>query len=298
MAVGWIGATLVAAAAQTARNATQARLTAEIGTVGATQVRFLFGLPFSVIFLIVALWGTGELLPLPDAGAARFALLGALSQIGATGLMLHLMRRRSFALVTLWLKAEPVIVALAALIILGERLPHAAFVAIAVATAGVIIASWQPVEGVRSSDFGALLAGMAAAGLFGLAAVGFRGAILALPSGGFLVRASTILVLSLTLQSAILLVWMALADRQALDASLRVWRHSLGAGFLGAFASQFWFLGFSLTAAANVRTLALIEIVMAAAVSWIVFGKPISGRQAVGMTVMAAGVALLLATQT
>ena len=37
------------------------------------------------------------------------------------------------------------------------------------------------------------------------------------------------------------------------------------AGFMGAFASQFWFLAFALTAAANVRTLALVEVLFAQA---------------------------------
>ena len=47
----WIPSTIAAAAAQTARNATQRRLTETIGTVGATQVRFLYGFPFALAFL-------------------------------------------------------------------------------------------------------------------------------------------------------------------------------------------------------------------------------------------------------
>ena len=39
----WAVFTLIAAAAQTARNATQRELIATLGTVGATHVRFLFG---------------------------------------------------------------------------------------------------------------------------------------------------------------------------------------------------------------------------------------------------------------
>ena len=50
-------------------------------------------------------------------------------------------------------------------------------------------------------------------------------------------------------------VWLALAPRAALLRRAVVWRQSLFAGFMSAFASQLWFLGFSLTAAANVRTL-------------------------------------------
>ena len=49
----WIPVTLVASVAQTARNALQKNLTATLGTVGATHVRFLYGLPFAVVFLAV-----------------------------------------------------------------------------------------------------------------------------------------------------------------------------------------------------------------------------------------------------
>jgi len=138
-----------------------------------------------------------------------------------------------------------------------------------------------------------LLAGL----LFGIAAIGFRGGILNLPQGSFLIRASTILVLSLALQSGILLAYLAAFDRKALTASLSVWRPSLLAGFLGAFASQFWFIGFSLTTAANVRTLALIEVIMALAVSAWVFRQPVTTRQKLGIAVIVLGVGLLLRHQ-
>ena len=48
----WAVFTLIAAAAQTARNAMQRELTATLGTVGATHVRFLFGFPFMTFGLI------------------------------------------------------------------------------------------------------------------------------------------------------------------------------------------------------------------------------------------------------
>ena len=51
------------------------------------------------------------------------------------------------------------------------------------------------------------------------------------------------------------------------------------AGFMGAFASQFWFLAFALTAAANVRTLALVEVLFAQAVAYYSFKQPLSVRE-------------------
>lgn len=293
----WIPVTIVAALAQTGRNAAQAGLTKAIGTVGATQVRFLFGLPFACLFLLIVRFATAEPIPQPGGNAMGFVTLGALSQIGATGLMLYGMKMRSFALVTTWIKTEPVIVALTASLILGEGLTTPALTAIAIATTGVLIASWKPGAGQGLTNPGPILAGLGAAGLFGLSAIGFRGAIVELDTGGFLIRATTTLVISLTLQTAFLLVWMALFDRAALAGSFRVWKSSLVAGLLGAVASAFWFIGFSLTTAANVRTLALIEVALAAAVSWIFFRQRPTARQAGGMAVMAFGVALLLRAQ-
>ncbi|PHQ66214.1 MAG: multidrug DMT transporter permease, partial [Paracoccus sp.] len=69
-------------------------------------------------------------------------------------------------------------------------------------------------------------------------------------------------------------------------------------GALGAFASLFWFIGFALTPAANVRTLALVEVVFAQIVSGRVFRERTSKRQLAGMALIVAGVGLLLAVAT
>ncbi len=294
----WVLATLIAAAAQTARNAAQSGLTARIGTLGATQVRFLFGLPFAVLFLGIAGLVTGEAVPALTGGSLGYTALGAVAQIGATALMLVTMKSRSFAVTTAWLKTEPVIVALVAAVVIGDPLTLAKLVAILIATAGVVILSVKPgtARGLVS-DWGSVATGLLAGFLFGLAAIGFRGGILGLGDGGFLIRASTILVVSLAMQTGMLLIWLAVFDRGALWASFRVWRASLAAGFLGAFASQFWFIGFSLTSAANVRTLALVEVILALGVSRVVFGQKVTARQVAGMAVIVLGVGLLLRSQ-
>ena len=292
----WILATLIAAAAQTARNAAQSGLTARIGTLGATQVRFLFGLPFAVLFLAIVGRATGEAVPALTQGSLGYTALGAVAQVGATALMLVTMKSRSFAVTTAWIKTEPVIVALVAAVVIGDPLTLAKLVAVLVATAGVVILSVKPGTGLLGG-WGPVATGLLAGFLFGMAAIGFRGGILGLAEGSFLIRASTVLVVSLAMQTGMLLVWLLVLDRGALWASFRVWRASLAAGFLGAFASQFWFIGFSLTSAANVRTLALVEVILALGVSRVVFGQRVTGRQMVGMAVIMLGVGLLLRSQ-
>lgn len=294
----WVAATLIAAAAQTARNVTQQGLTRQIGTLGATQVRFVFGLPFAILFLGLVVWATGEAIPVPTPASLGYAALGAVAQIAATALMLITMKKRSFAVTTAWIKTEPVMVALIAAVTIGDVLTLPKFVAVLVATSGVVILSTKPdTARLMLRDLGPAGTGLLAGLFFGLAAIGFRGAILNLADGGFLMRASTILVVSLAIQAGLLLIWLMLFDRRALMSSFGVWRTSLGAGFLGAFASQFWFIGFALTTAANVRTLALVEVIMALAVSRYGLGQTVTTRQKVGIAVIVIGVGLLLNAQ-
>ena len=294
----WIVAALIASAAQTARNAAQSSLTRVLGTVGATQVRFLFGLPFAVLFLGLVALATGEAVPTLTAHSLGFTAMGAVAQIGATALMLLTMQSRSFAVTTAWIKTEPIMVALIAALVLGDPLTLPMLLAIAIATAGVLLMSVKPGTGLAMwRESGPAFTGIAAGALFGLSAIGFRGGITGLETGGFVMRATTILVVSLALQTAILMVWLLAFNRTALKASFGVWRASLGAGFLGAFASQFWFIGFALTSAANIRTMALIEVIFALAVSRYVFRQPVSTRQITGMAVIVAGIALLLRAQ-
>lgn len=294
----WVAAALIGAAAQTARNAAQSGLTRTIGTVGATQVRFLFGLPFACLFLGLVVGVSGQSVPIPGLTALGFTAAGAVAQILATALMLITLKSQNFAVTTAWLKTEPVLVALASAAVLGDHLSGGMLLAIGVATAGVLVMTVKPqARGALLSDGRAVMTGLGAAALFGASAIGFRGGILALDQGDFLIRATTTLVVSLGLQTAMLLIWMAAFDRSALSASFGVWRHSLGAGFLGAFASQFWFIGFALTSAANVRTLALIEVVMAQAVSSLFLGQKASTRQMIGMGIIILGVGILLRLQ-
>ncbi len=84
----WIPFTIVASLGQVARNAMQRQLTGPLGTWGATNIRFLFGFPFSILFFVVVIFVTGDAVPWPPASFFPWLLLGALSQIAATALML------------------------------------------------------------------------------------------------------------------------------------------------------------------------------------------------------------------
>jgi drug/metabolite transporter (DMT)-like permease len=290
----WIPATVAAAAAQTARNAMQRHLTTTLGTVGATQVRFLYGLPFGLLFLAAVLSFTGAGLPGMTPRSIIFTVVGAVTQIMATGLMLAAMQDRGFAVTTAYTKTEPVQVALFGLAVLGDPMTPIGLLGCFIATAGVGLMSWKPGAASVPGSWRSAALGIVAGTFFAISAIGFRGGIVNLADGSFLVRATTTLALGLILQTTLLATWMLLFDRPLLLKILTAWRQSIFAGFMGALASQCWFIAFALTTAANVRTLGLVEVLFAQAMSNRVFAQDTSAREKAGMLLIVAGVGMLL----
>jgi drug/metabolite transporter (DMT)-like permease len=290
----WIPFTIVAALGQVARNAMQRQLTGPLGTWGATNIRFLFGFPFSIAFFAVVMVATGDHLPWPTAAFWPWLLLGALSQIVATGLMLLAMNERSFVVTTAYLKTEAIQTAIFGFVFLGDHLTALKVIAILIATTGVIVTALRPGGEKNFADLKPTVIGLVAAAAFALSAIGFRGAIITVPGVSFVTAASYTLVFGLFLQTLVLTIYLLARAPKVLTAMLGMWRPSLFAGFMGAFASQFWFLAFALTAAANVRTLALVEVLFAQGVAYYSFKQPLSARELSGIALIVIGVALLV----
>src|SRR2546421_5858559 len=173
----WALFTIIAAAAQTVRNATQRELAAKLGTVGATHVRFLFGFPFALVFLAGVMLALGQGPPRPPPLFWPWVIAGALAQIAATALMLAAMNDRSFVVVYAYIKTEPVQAALFGLVFLSDTVTLAMAAAILIATVGVVVMALKPgaTLGLRAT-----LLGLAAGSMFALSAVGYRGAMLSL----------------------------------------------------------------------------------------------------------------------
>jgi len=305
--------TVGAAATQTARNAMQRSLTERLGTLGATHVRFLYGLPFGIAFLagVAAIVGLDGVRP--TWSFVAWTAIGAAFQIAGTALMLAAMRERAFVVAIAYVKTEPVLIAAFGFIFLGDALGATAIAAVLIATAGVILMSLPasparapvapvpspasapaPAPAPQKNTLRPVLLGIGSGAMFALSAVGFRGAILELGDGLFYVRSTVTLVTSLLLQTALLSGWLFARDRKVLIEVLRAWRPSLAAGAAGALASQMWFLAFSLQTAAAVRTVGLIEILFAQAASRRLFSQRTSTREVLGIALMAVGLLLLL----
>src|SRR5258707_12768472 len=197
----WALFTIIAAFSQTVRNAAQRQLTATLGTVGATHVRFLFGFPFALVFLASVLIGSGASLPHPGLSYWAWVADGALAQVAATALMLAAMNERSFVVTIAYIKTEPVQVALFGLVLLGDAVTPWLAVAILIATAGVVVMSLKP--GAAAGGMRPTLSGLAAGAMFGLSAGGFPGGTPELGLPSYLMAAAFTLGVGVLLQSGL-----------------------------------------------------------------------------------------------
>ncbi|HET8747591.1 MAG TPA: EamA/RhaT family transporter [Ramlibacter sp.] len=268
----WLPIVLWAALAQTARNAAQRSLVAQAGTLGATLARFLYGIPFAALWVALLHAVPATAAPVPHFGAGYFGwlLLGALGQLAATAFLLSAMKERNFVVGVAYSKTDALQVALFGAAFLRELPGGWTLVAMALATAGVVMLSLPRKPGaVEGGAWHSRAAwyGLASGAGFALSAVGYRGAALQLPETSAWLAGAWGVLLAQTLQTVLLGGWLALRSPQSLRATATAWRVSTLAGAMGALASIGWFTAFALTTAANVRTLGMVEVVFSYLVS-------------------------------
>ncbi|WP_313077626.1 DMT family transporter [Melaminivora sp.] len=293
----WVPVVLFAALAQTVRNAAQRSLTSEVGTLGATLVRFLFGLPFAAAWLLVLyVLPDGQPWPRFSWAWAGWVTLGAFFQVAATAALLLAMQGRNFAVAVTLSKSEVLQVALFAAVLLGEVPTTLALAAMAVATLGVVLLSLPPRGAVaRASRQGsgrAALYGLVCGACFAIGTVGFRGAALALGDAPPWLSGAWGVLLAQALQSVGLGAWIACRSPSGLAPLARAWRVSLVAGSMGAAASLAWFTAYAMQGAAQVRTLGMVEVLFSLLVSRRL-GESFRRGEKIGVALMLAGLVLI-----
>lgn len=295
----WIPVTIWAAFAQTLRNAAQRHLVTDLGTLGATLVRFLYGLPFALLWLLAVRSFGNFTLPDPTPGFVVWVVLGAVSQIAATALLLRVMSERNFTLGVAYSKSEILQVAIFGFVFLGDTVSSVALGAILFGTFGVLLLApadkARPIRGlVTGWTSRSALLGIASGAGFALSAVGFRGAALSLGDTPFPMAAAVTLVIAQLIQTLVLGGWLLVRNRDVVVRVLRAWRASMFAGFMGAAASAGWFTAMAIEPAAHVRTLGLIELLFSYVVSRKLFREHLERREHVGIALLCLGLAAVV----
>jgi drug/metabolite transporter (DMT)-like permease len=288
----WIPATLAASVLQVGRNALQRGLLPKSGPWAATLVRFLFGLPFSLLAAL-ALYALTPGAAVHLTGVFWLnALTGAVSQVLATACLLVAMRRAGFAVGTSMQQSSLPLAAILGLVVFKDQLTAAAWIGVALTSAALLVLTWprqgaagpQPVSG---GVFG-LLSGLC----FGYALNAYRQAGLAMDLGHPLFAAAATVTVSQTAQSLGLGLLLAAWDRPALRSVFAAWRQSLSAGLCGAMASICWLLALGLAPAAPVRALGVVEAPVAAVAGRRMFREKLSLIQWIAGAAVALGVAM------
>jgi drug/metabolite transporter (DMT)-like permease len=290
----WIPLTIWAAFAQTLRNAAQRHLVTALGTLGATLVRFLYGLPFAAAYAAAVLYLTHEPVPAFNWSFLIWVVVGGVVQIGATALLLRVMEERNFTLGVAYSKSEVVQAAIFAAIFLGDLITPLTALAVILATVGVMLLSAPAADKSLGSVFGrwdtrVALLGVGSGAGFALSAVGYRGAALSLHPTSAALAAAYTLVWAQLWQSFILGGWLLVRKPDVVLAVLRAWRASLLAGFMGAAASVGWFTAMALEPVAHVRTLGLMELLFSYAISQRLFKEKLRPIEIAGIALLVMG---------
>lgn len=297
----WVFVVLFAAAAQTVRNTAQRSLTAQIGTLPATLVRFLYGLPFAAVYLLAlyALGDGSQALPQFSLAYVGWIALGAFFQVAATAALLMAMKERNFAVAVTLSKTEVLQVALFAAMFLHELPTPLALLAMVLATVGVLMLSLPPrgqVFSLSAWTSKSSVYGLICGACFALATIGFRGGAVEIAKLGvnspWLSGAWGVLIAQ-AMQSVGLGAWIARTHEQGLRPLIQSWRISLLAGSMGAAASLAWFTAYAMQGAAPVRTLGMVEVVFSYIVSRRVFSEKLSLTEKLGMALMMLGLVLI-----
>ncbi|MBS9719357.1 EamA family transporter [Tianweitania sp. BSSL-BM11] len=295
----WIPITLVAAFLQNLRSVGQKHLKASMGTLGATFVRFAFGLPFALVFVAILHWGMDMRLPALNGSFVLWASLAGGSQILAQFLLIHLFSFRNFAVGTAYSRTEPAQAALFGLLFLSETISFGVLVAIAICVIGVMLISVahtpvNPRSLVTSVFQKTSLIGLASGMGFGVAAVGYRAASLSLGGPNFMMQAAVTLVFTLTMQTLVMFAWMIFVDRGEFERMRRAWKPGLFVGATGATASFGWFSAMTLQQAAVVKALAQVEMIFAFAAAVFFFREKINRLEVAGCFLIVAGIVVLV----
>jgi drug/metabolite transporter (DMT)-like permease len=287
----WILLTAAAAPLQVARNALQRGLVGDAGPWGATLVRFLFGLPFSLAIFGVVAWASPGASPHLSSGYGLAVATGAAAQMAATAALLVAMRRSGFAVATVMQQSSLPLSALFGWLALGDHLHAQAWTGIAVTTAGLAVLSWPRRDQLAGAGLGILL-GLASGAAFAVALNAVRRAGQALEPHHPIYSATASVCVTQTVQTLLLVTALAIWRPASLAAVARSWRPSLGAGFFGAAASACWFGALALAPAGPVRAVGVIEAPIAAAAGRRLFAERLNLRQLAGGALAAVGVAV------
>jgi drug/metabolite transporter (DMT)-like permease len=242
------------------------------------------------------MWANGWDAPAINTRFMIFAALGGLAQIVATMLVVALFSERNFAVGITFKKTETIQTALVGVIVLGEGISGYGLFAVVIGLVGVILLSDPPDggDGWRRFFNRAAGIGLASGALFGVSAIGYRGASLALGDGHFLLRSVFTLMCVTLFQTVVMAIWLQMRQANEIGKVVRHWRVTSLVGLTGMLGSLGWFTAFTLQNAAYVKALGQVELIFSFCASHFIFKETTTRREVVGITFVVLSIVVLV----
>lgn len=292
----WIAFTVMAALMQAVRTAGQKQLSNSVTPMSSTLIRYLFGLPFTILYLLYVT--RSELLPVVTTalGSSRFilfALAAALAQIIATFLLIKVFSFRNFTVGTSLAKTEAVQAAVFGTVLFGIPLSLPGWLAVGIGFLGIYIVS-MPTGGQRWEPRTVLL-GTLSGTAFALTSLWIREASLSLGLS-VLPSAAVTLVFMVTVQSLMCLSYTYVRERSQFAAIAQRLRLASFVGLTSALGSVGWFTAMTYQNPALVKSLGQIEFIFTLLLTTLFFKERVTPRELLGVAAIVCSVILILQT--
>ena len=295
----WIYIAVAAAAFQTLRFMLQKQLSmGTLSTGGATFARFFYSAPIIVTLALIYLFWRGAEFPAFSTWFWIYALSGGLAQILATWCVVALFKQRNFAVGITFKKTEVLQTALVGLVVLGDKISTAGFLAILIGMLGVLVLSETPEAedeswAKRVLNKGAGL-GLLSGVFFAVSAVGYRGATLEIVSDDPLLRSSVSLAVVTLCQTFGMILWLTWREKGEITRVAAAWRTAVWMGVTGMAGSLCWFTAFTLQNAAYVFAVGQVEVIFSLAASALFFREKIARKEMLGIALITASILYLV----
>lgn len=290
----WIAFTVLAALMQSVRTAGQKQLANSVTAMSSTLIRYVFGLPFAVIYLLyVCKEQTTTLFPraLGEFQFLAYASVAGIAQIAATFLLIKAFSYRNFTVGTSFAKTEAVQTAVLGMLIFGSSLSATGWLAVAIGFLGVFIVSmpsasqkWEPA---------AVLFGTLSGTAFSVTSLSLREASLSLQMP-VLQSAAITLVYMVSLQSCVCVAYTFLREPGQFTAIRQRLPLSLFVGATSAAGSVGWFTAMTYQNPALVKSLGQVEIIFTLCLTTLFFREKVTRRELIGVAAIVSSVVLIV----
>ena len=295
----WIAFTLAAATLQAVRTAGQKYLTTHLTPVGTTLVRFLFGLPFVLLYLFFLLQYFEVFLPTLTQEFLISALIASLFQIVGTIFLVYLFTLRNFAIGTTYSKTEAFLTALVAMLFFGEIIQLAGWVAIIISMTGMLVINAAHASATGMSTFERYFNKASAVGLatglcMSFSSLMIRKSSLLLELNNVLLSAAVTLATMVCIQTTVLGIYVAVNSPNQIRIAFKNWRPSLFVGITSVGGSILWFTAYTLERVSYVKALGQIEMVIVIFLTTLFFRERITLKELLGIILVTSGVLILI----